>query len=195
MALPRPKITPQEYLRFERASQIKHEFLNGDIFAMTGASRAHNLIATNVSGRLMLQLDARPCEVYQADMRVRVSATGLYTYPDVVVVCGTPQFEDKEMDTLLNPTVIIEVLSPSTEAYDRGKKFEHYRTIPSLQEYVLIVQNEAHIDLYRRQEKAWELHDVTGLNAELTFISLSRSLDMSLVYRKVTFGSNEQGNT
>ncbi len=148
MALPRPKMTPQEYLRFERASEVKHEFYNGEIFAITDASENHNVVAGNTFAALHSQLRQRPCKLYPGDMRVHIPATGLYTYPDVTVVCGTPQFDDKEFDTLLNPTVIIEVLSPSTEKYDRGKKFEHYRSIPSLREYVLIAQDEMRVQLY-----------------------------------------------
>ena len=111
-AVPKPFLTPQEYLSRERRAETKSEYLRGEMFAMSGASREHNLIATNVSAELQQQLRERPCEVYQADMRVKVSPTGLYTYPDVTVACGEPQFEDAEVDTLLNPTVLAEVLSP-----------------------------------------------------------------------------------
>ena len=112
-----------EYLEFERASEIKHEFLDGDVFDMTGASEAHNLITVNVITALKNQLRGRPCKLYASDMRVKVSTTGLYTYPDISVVCGEAQFGDEQLDTLLNPNLIIEVLSPSTESYDRGKSF------------------------------------------------------------------------
>src|SRR5205085_5334550 len=119
--------TPEEYLILERQAEYKSEYFNGEIFAMTGASRRHNLVAANVLASLHGQLRKRPCEVYSSDMRVKVSPTGLYTYPDVVVVCNDPLFDDKQKDTLLNPTVLIEVLSKSTASYDRGEKFEHYR--------------------------------------------------------------------
>ena len=131
MALPK-FITPEEYLRLERASQEKHEYFKGEIFAMTGATENHNIIAGSTFAALYSELRKKPCQIYPSDMRVRIPATGLYTYPDISVVCGTPEFEDDGLDTLLNPTVIIEVLSPSTEPYDRGKKFQHYRTIPTL---------------------------------------------------------------
>ncbi len=130
--------TPAEYLAWERAAPDKHEFLGGEIFAMAGASFAHNKIVGNIVGELRDALRDRPCDVTPSDLRVKIPAVGLYTYPDAVVVCGEPQFEDDKLDTLLNPTVIVEVLSDSTEAYDRGKKFRYYRTIPSLRDYVLV---------------------------------------------------------
>src|SRR5206468_6291774 len=118
------------------------EYINGQIYAMSGASREHNLIVVNLIRELSSQLRGRPCEVYASDMRVKVRPTGMYTYPDVVAVCGEPRFEDEQVDTLVNPAVIVEVLSPSTEAYDRGQKFAHYRKLESLTEYVLVAQNE-----------------------------------------------------
>src|SRR5689334_10624198 len=131
-AAARTRYTPQEYLALERGSPLKHEYYNGSIFVMAGASREHNLITLNLGGELRAQLRDRPCETYVSDMRVLVARTGLYTYPDIVIVCGERQFEDAEADTLLNPTVLFEVLSPSTEAYDRGKKSAHYRRLESL---------------------------------------------------------------
>ena len=132
--IPKTRYTAEQYLSIERAAQFRSEFFRGEMFAMVGASRKHNLIAVNISRRLNEQFDGRKCEVYQSDMRVKVNATGLYTYPDVVATCDEPQFEDDQVDTLLNPKVIVEVLSPSTELWDRGKKFKHYRNIPSLRE-------------------------------------------------------------
>jgi len=129
--------TPAEYLELERAAERKSEYLDGRIRAMTGASRAHNLIALNIGAELRTQLRGRSCEAYVADMRVKVSSTGLYTYPDVVVACEPIQLEDAYLDTLLNPTVIVEVLSPSTEAYDRGDKLAQYRRLESLRECLL----------------------------------------------------------
>ena len=147
-AMPKPLLTPEEYLARERRAETKSEYLRGEVFAMAGASRAHNLIASNAAGELRQQLRDRPCEVYPSDMRVKVSPSGLYTYPDVTVVCGEPQFEDAEVDTLLNPKVLVEVLSPSTADYDRGGKFTHYRRLPSLQEYVLISQDRPLVEHY-----------------------------------------------
>src|SRR5437868_8492820 len=137
---PKTLLTPEEYLAIERKAEYRSEYLNGEMFAMTGASRKHNLIALNIAGELRQQLKSKPCEAYVNDMRVRIPATDLYTYPDVTVVCGDPEFEDAFIDTLLNPTLLIEVLSESTESYDRGKKFGYYRTIQSLAEYLLVAQ-------------------------------------------------------
>ena len=193
MALPK-LITPEEYLRMERASQEKHEYYRGEVFAMTGASREHNLIAQNTSRQLGNQLDERPCEVYQSDMRVKIPTTGAYTYPDVVVVCGKPEFEDGELDTLLNPTVIIEVLSSSTEKYDRGRKALYYRSIASLKEYVLIAQDSIQVEHYGRQENQWSLTDISSLDATLTLASISCSIKIRDIFRKVDFDST-QGKT
>src|ERR1035441_2998811 len=135
---PKTFLTPEQYLEIERKAEFRSEYYGGEMFAMSGARRGHNLIAWNLAGELRQQLRERPCEAYQHDMRVRVSTAGLYAYPDTVIVCGEPQFLDETQDTLLNPTVIVEVLSPSTEAYDRGDKFELYRAIPSLTYYLLV---------------------------------------------------------
>jgi Uma2 family endonuclease len=143
---PASRITPQDYLSLERQSETRHQYLDGEMFAMSGASRIHNLIVGNVSRELGSQFKERPIEVYSTDMRVRVDATGLYTYPDVVVVCGEPQPEAKHLDTLLNPTVLFEVVSESTAAFDRGRKFAHYRQIPSLREFVLVEQETARVE-------------------------------------------------
>lgn len=187
-ALPEPRMTEEEYLAFERASDIKHEFFAGEIFAMTGASRAHNLICTNTVSALHRQLRGRPCEVYANDMRVKVSSTGLYTYPDIVAVCGEVRLDDSHFDTLLNPTLIIEVLSASTADYDYGRKFKHYRELPSLREYVLIAQDIARIDCFvRLDDGRWELVDVRGLDATLTLTSVNATLALADVYEQVTF--------
>jgi Uma2 family endonuclease len=147
---PRPA-TAEDDLAAERASETRSEYFAGQILAMTGASRADNVIAGNSHGLVWTQLRGRPCEAYIGDMRVKVNTSGGYTYPDVVVVCGEPRFEDEHVDTLLNPTLIVEVLSPSTERYDRGRKLEHYRRIPSLAEYVLVAQDARRIEWYTRQ--------------------------------------------
>src|SRR6266536_2639921 len=122
-SLPKQRFTPEQYLALEREAEYKSEYYDGEIFAMSGASRAHNLVTVNIATQLNLQLKGRPCETYVGDMRVKVSPTGLYTYPDIVVVCGEPVFEDGQADTLVNPTVLIEVLSPTSEDYDRGRRF------------------------------------------------------------------------
>lgn len=187
-AVPKPVITPQEYLARERHAEIKSEYYRGEMFAMSGASREHNLIAVNVAGELRGQLRDRDCEVYQSDMRVRVSATGLYTYPDVTVVCGGPQFEDAEADTLVNPKVLFEVLSPSTADYDRGGKFAQYRRLPSLAEYVLISQDRPLIEHYVRQPHGeWLLAEKTGMEDTLVLPSIGCALRLSEIYLKVPF--------
>ena len=138
----KPRVTPTEYLAADRAAARKSEYLGAEVFAMGGASERHNLIVVNVVAELRRQLKGRPCRVYPSDMRVRIKETGLYAYPDVTVVCGQADFDDELRDTLLNPTVIFEVLSKSTESYDRGEKCAHYRKMASLAEYVLIAQDK-----------------------------------------------------
>ena len=191
MALAKTRITPEEYLKFERASEEKHEYYAGEVFAMTGASKNHNLIVGNTIATLHSQLRQKPCQLYPSDMRVKIPLTGLYTYPDMSVVCGTPAFEDNEVDTLLNPTLIIEVLSPSTEAYDRGKKFRHYLTINSLQEYILISQDSVHLERFMLRDGEWIYSDVNSMDAVITLPSIDCTLQLSDVYEKVTFDDPE----
>ncbi|NUQ63920.1 MAG: Uma2 family endonuclease [Pirellulales bacterium] len=190
--VPKRYLTPEEYLSKERKAEYKSEYYRGEMFAMSGASREHNLIAGNVSREAGNQLRDRPCEVYQSDMRVKVSPTGLYTYPDVVIVCGEPQFEDAEVDTLINPSVIFEVLSESTEDYDRGKKFEHYRKISSLREYVLIAQDRCHVERFTRQpDNRWILWESEDPEAVLELPSICCELKLSDGYAKVKLEKNE----
>lgn len=187
-AIPKTKLTPAEYLEFERKSEIKHEYFNGEIFTMSGAKRNHNKITTNLSGLIWQHLKGKNCESYSNDMRVFVPKTGLYTYPDVVVVCGEPQFQDNVFDTLLNPVLLIEVLSETTESYDRGKKFQHYRSIESLQEYVLVSQDEARIEKYLKTgDGFWILSEAVGLDSEIKFDSIDCPIGLGEVYDKVNF--------
>ena len=188
-----PQLTPQDYWDGERQSEIKHEFLNGLIFDMAGASRSHNLIIANVVGELRTQLKGRRCEVYPNDMRVHIPRSGLYTYPDAVVVCGTPQFDETLTDSLLNPTALFEALSPSTEAYDRGAKFGHYRKIAALRHYVLLAQDAPHIECYTRQDESrfWYLSEADGLDAEIALPEIACVLKLAEVYDKVEFVVNE----
>ena len=182
-----PTLTPAEYLAFERQqTDAKHEYLNGQITAMSGASREHNLIVGNAFASLHGQLRGRGCEVYSNDMRVHIPATGLYTYPDITALCGEPVFEGDQFDTLLNPHVIIEVLSSSTEAYDRGAKFAHYRSIESLQAYVLIAQDRPHIELFERgTDGRWVLSEAKGLESRLELEALGCVLELSEVYERI----------
>ncbi|MGB2611131.1 MAG: Uma2 family endonuclease [Isosphaeraceae bacterium] len=181
------RFTPQEYLALERKSETRNEYYNGEIFAMAGASREHNLTVANLLRDIGNQLEDRPCESYPSDMRVFIEATGLYTYPDVSVVCGEPRFQDREVDTLLNPTVIVEVLSPSTEAYDRGDKFRHYRRIDSLREFVLISQDRMMVERYTRQGKDWVLSEMTDPDQVLKLESIGCQIPLDRIYAKIKF--------
>ncbi|MGD0960007.1 MAG: Uma2 family endonuclease [Methylomonas sp.] len=177
--------TAEEYLKLERSAACKSEFHDSQIYAMTGASRKHNLVAGNIHRELSLQLKNRPCEAYINDMRVKAVEAHSYHYPDIAVVCGTPQFEDAQMDTLLNPTVLIEVLSPSTEAYDRGGKFALYRKIESLREYLLVAQDQPSIERYVRQGDVWILTEALGVEASIVMESIDCLLSLREVYNKV----------
>jgi Uma2 family endonuclease len=177
--------TPAEYLAWERAQPERHAYFQGEIFNMSGATREHNLIVGNLMRVLGNALLDRPCEAYPSNMRVKVPATGLYTYPDVAVVCGKPEFEDNVLDTLLNPQVIIEVLSESTERYDRGQKFKSYRTIPTLRDYVLVSQEEAFIEHYVRQANGdWLLREIHA-GGRLELASIQCAIVVADIYRKV----------
>ena len=145
-AQPTVYYTAEQYLELERTSEGRHEYFDGEIFALAGGSENHNLLAANMGGILYNQLRKRPCKFYPSDMRVRVVKTGLYTYPDLSIVCGTAVFDEGDPDTLLNPQVIIEILSESTEKYDRGAKFENYRSIPTLRDYILVSQDKVLIE-------------------------------------------------
>ena len=184
----KPYLSPEDYLALERSVDFKSEYFDGEIFAMAGASESHNLIVINTIRELSIQLKKRPCKVYANDMRVKVSPTGLFTYPDVMVVCGQAQFDDSHLDTLLNPTLIVEVLSDSTEAYDRGRKFEHYRKLESLMEYVLIAQHRPHVESYRRQpDQGWVLTESDGLEGHLRLDAIDCELALAEIYDKVEF--------
>lgn len=161
---PKTRYTAEEYLALERGCEAKHEYYNGEIFAMSGASEWHVLIVTNLVYELQSQLKDGPCRVYSTDLRVRVAPAGLYTYPDVIVLCDEPRFSDEQEDTLLNPALIIEVLSESTKDYDRGGKFEQYRTIDWFVEYLLIAQDRPHVEHHTRQlDGSWIFHETNNL--------------------------------
>ena len=183
----KPFVSPAEYLELERDAEYKSEYLNGEIFAMTGASRNHNLITTNIVVSLGQQLRGKTRECYGGDMRVKVAASGLYTYSDVVVVCGEPKFEDAYVDTLLNPTVLVEVLSTSTERYDRIAKSSYYRTLDSLSEHLLVAQDKHRVEQYVRQaDSQWLLFDYRSLDNIVELQSIDCSLALSDVYDKVS---------
>ncbi len=193
--LPNQLLTPQEYLAQERLAEFKSEFFRGETFAMAGASRRHNLIAGNLVRELGNALKQQPCEVYPGDMRVKVCSTGLYTCPDVSIVCDDPRFEDDELDTLLNPMVLFEVLSKSTEAYDRGTKSGHYRKLPSLRHYVLVAQDRCSIDVYtRRDEGNWLLRETSDIKGSLELPWPGITIPASEVYRKVDFEAPDESD-
>ncbi len=178
-------LTPEEYLVWERKAPFKNEYLSGQILAMSGASRAHNLITGNTFNGLYNQLVDRDCEVYTGEMRVKASPTTSYFYPDVVVVCDDPCFEDDTFDTLLNPTIVVEVLSPSTAAYDKGEKFESYKQIASLQEYILISQDRVNVERHFRLGTQWRTIEFQNLADVLPLDSIRCELPLSYIYRRV----------
>ena len=182
-------LTPAEYIDLERKAVTKSEYLSGQIVAMSGASNAHNIITMNTSYQLYDQLLDRDCLVYASDMRVRVHDPISYFYPDLTVVCGEPRFEDDVFDTLLNPTVVIEVLSPSTAAYDRREKFTRYQQIASLKEYILISQNRIYLEHHLRQEDQWRATEFQKLEDVVPVPSIECELLLGHVYRRVTFSS------
>ena len=179
--------TVEEYLALEREAEFKHEYISGEIVAMAGATREHILITGNIAQRLRNQLEGSPCETYSNDMRVRTTPSD-YVYPDVVVVCDEPQFEDNEFDTLLNPTVVIEVLSKSTEARDRGEKFSDYRGIASVKDVVFVSQYRMRAEHYVRQANGeWILHEVTLPSETITLESIGCTLTLAEIYERITF--------
>lgn len=183
------KYSVKEYLLMERDSDIKHEYLNGEIFAMVGASFNDNCITSDVHGELRAQLKDRNCNVLAADMRVKIPKMELYTYPDIVVLCEQPKIEKIEgIETLLNPQLIVEILSPSTEGYDKGKKFDWYRKIESFQEYLLIAQDRVHVMLYVRQaDNKWLLSETKDLSDTIKLPITNCELSLKEIYRRVTF--------
>ena len=186
-------LTPAEYLELERRAEYKSEYFQGEMFAMAGASPRHGLIALNLGGELRQQLKQRPCRVYSSDVRLRVTPTGLYTYPDVMVVCGEPQFADDQKETVLNPAVIIEVLSPSTRDYDRGQKFQHYRTLPSLIEYLTVAQDAPHIEHYTRQpDNRWLLAEFGDQGQSVQLTSIHCVLPLAEIYHKIEWPAEER---
>lgn len=178
-------LTPEEYLAFERASEQRHEYADGELFAMSGGTREHSLIAANILAELSFALVERQCEAHGPDMRIKSKVTGRYVYPDASVVCGRPAFEDATRDTLLNPVVVVEVLSDSSEAYDRGDKFAHYQTIASVQDYVLASQKEPRIEHFHRlQDGTWLLR-ILKPGARLVLESVGCEIPVERAYRKV----------
>jgi Uma2 family endonuclease len=184
--VPKPLLTPQQYLDRERIAEFRSEFYEGEMFAMAGASEVHNLIVANCIVVLGGQLKKRPCRVYPSDLKLFIRATGLFTYPDLMVICGESEFEFDRNDVIVNPNLLVEVLSDSTEGYDRGKKFLHYRAIPSLQEVVFIAQDRASVESYRRADDGqWILSASSHLDCDHHLTSIQCDLPLADVYDKV----------
>ena len=184
------QLTPEEYLTWERKANIKHEYRNGQIVSMSGASFVHNVIAANITTALNNELVGSDCIVVAGDMRVRTSPDASYFYPDVVVVCDEPRFEDNTFDVLLNPVLIVEVLSASTAAYDRGEKFEHYKQLISLQEYILVSQDRVCIEHYHRIGAQWIFAEFRSLADVLPLPSVECELSLRDIYARVKFREN-----
>ena len=185
-------LSVEEYLRIERTALRKSEYFNGEMTEMTGVSREHNLIVANLLAMLTTQMHDRPYEVYPSEMRLKVSSTGLYTYPDVIVADAEPAFEDREVDTFLNPIILVEVLSKSTESYDRGRKFSHYQKLQSLKEYVLVSQYECRVEQFVRQaDGRWLYTETTDPNGHVVFESIACRVPMEGLYHRVNFKKEE----
>lgn len=194
MALPKEKIyfSPEEYLQMERASEIKHEYINGYVHAMAGESPNHGRIKMDAATAINIRLQGKGCETFTSDMKVRTPGLNIFGYPDVLVVCGKLVFHDRFKDVILNPKVIIEVLSPSTEAYDRGEKFTSYRQLESLTDYLLISQDKVLIEHYVRHGKFWLLSEEKELTQSVYIESIACHLPLKDVYARVEFPVKEQ---
>ena len=187
-AIKRPRMTEEEYLKAERAADTKSEFYRGEVYAMAGASRFHNAVKDNLITQLNLRLNPKGCRTYSSDMKVWSPLTRLYSYPDIVIVCGKPVFKDEHTDILLNPKVIIEVLSPTTEKRDRIFKFKGYIAIDSVEEYLLVSQDEPFIErIVREADGRWVMTPFDGLNKDFSLSSINATIPMSEIYRDVEF--------
>jgi Uma2 family endonuclease len=185
---PRIRVTPEEYLALERAAETRSEYVDGEIFPMSGGSFEHDRIIVNLIIELGTQLRDRPASVHGPQLSVKTIRTGSYFYPDISVTVGDPDLEDEHMDNLLNPHVVVEVLSASTESYDRGLKFAHYRTMDSIREYVLVTQTEYRVERYLRQDDGnWLYSEVTDPQGSLELSCVACRIPLSSVYRNVDF--------
>ena len=190
-ALPKTRLNALQYLAIENAAEFRSEFFDGEMFAMAGASPRHNFIKENVAVELGSRIKGGRCRTMSSDQRVTVERTGLYTYPDILVVCGTPQFARDDANSIVNPTAIIEVLSPSTEKYDRGAKFRNYQQIPTLVEYILVAQDEAVCERFIRQtDGSWNFVSFVGLAETLTFHSVPANILLADIYAGVEFSED-----
>ena len=191
-AQPTSLVAVEEYLAFERHQREKHEFFDGEIYLQAGASMAHNLITANIIGNLHQQLRASPCNVLPSDMRIRTPRRRQYMYPDATIICGAPIFDDEYHDTIINPTIIFEVLSPSTEQYDRGRKFQAYRTLPTLQEYLLISQTMMRVEHFKRHNDVmWLMIEYSHPDQVIELASVACTLPLAALYEKVGLVAEE----
>lgn len=187
-----PTFTVSEYLQIERDERDRHEYLDGIVFAMAGESLAHSTICFNLAVLVGSQIKNTPCRGFSPNMKVRAGDAKMFAYPDLAVACDEPRFHDERRDVLLNPTVIFEVLSPTTEAYDRGEKFRRYREhVESLADYVLVAQDRPHVEHHVRQpDGSWALTEIDGLDSALTLPSINCQLPLSEIYARVAFGAD-----
>lgn len=188
---PAPKynyILPEQYLEMERASLVKHEYYNGEIFAMAGASLPHNYVSHNVYGSLIIFLKGKDCKPFGSDLRIHIPENSLYTYPDISIICDKPETTDAFKDSVINPSVIIEVLSKSTKDYDRGTKFSLYRSIKTLKEYILIDSTSISVEIFtKRQDNSWKLTEFKQLSESFTISTIGLTLLLMDVYEDVSF--------
>ena len=191
-ALAQTRYTPEQYLEIDRKAEHRSEYVNGEILAMAGASRVHNRITLNIGAALTAQLRGSPCEPFTSDLRVKSPATGSFFFPDVVAGCAPLKFEDNSLDILLNPAVIMEVLSPTTAADDRSWKFAHYRRLATLTDYVMLSQFQPFAEHYTRQGEQWVLTEVAGLDAVMRLPSLGCDLPLTAVYERVEFAPDPE---
>ena len=190
---PKQRFTPEEYLELERKAEFKSEYLDGQIFAMAGASIEHSAITANLTGEVVQQMRGKPCRVLTSDTKIRSSYSGLYSYPDLSIVCDEPTFQDDKRDVLNNPKVIFEVLSPSTEAFDRGGKFFRYQIIDTFTDYILIAQDEPRVEHFIRQsDGGWLLYVVRGLESKLHIASIDCTISLAGLYDKIKFPEETQ---
>ncbi len=187
-AIPKTYFTEEEYLALERATEYRSEYYRGEIFAMAGASNEHNLIVNNLNFHLFTHLRGRGCRMYTFEMRLRINVTRLYTYPDAMIVCGKSLYADDHVDTIVNPLIIVEVLSDSTESYDKGKKFDHYRQVPTVQEYILISQEIPQIERrVRVSATEWRLQVYDGLESVLPLDAIDTRIRLADIYLDIEF--------
>ena len=192
-ALPQPQYGFEEYLATEREQENRNEFIAGQVYAMTGAKENHNLIVTNLIITIGTQFKRRPCRVFASDMKVRIDLADACTYPDVTALCGERHFHDQRRDVITNPTLIVEVLSESTEAYDRGDKFALYRRLPSLREYLLLSQERMAAELYTRQgHDRWLLSTFDRAEQEIALESVDCTVPMAEIYDKVEIDARRE---